>query len=70
MVSILKFTSQVLCMLSSCECCYKLGGVWMSWITFILATPLAEEEARGLTKMQKRQQTDNEGEAIAPWISF
>ena len=50
MVSILKFTSHVLCMLSSCECCCKLRGVWMSWITFILATPPAEEETRGLTK--------------------
>ena len=40
-------------MLSSCECCCNLGGVWMSWITFILATPPAEEETRGLTKNAK-----------------
>ena len=54
MVFILKFKSKVLCMLSSCECCCKLRGVWMSWITFILATPPAEEETRrGLTKNAK-----------------
>ena len=40
-------------MLSSCECCCKLRGVWMSWITFILATPPAEEETRGLTKCKR-----------------
>ena len=40
----------------------------MSWITFILATPPAEEETRGEAspKMQKRQRTDNKSDEITP----